>query len=72
MEVPAVLVHSHGPFTWGRTPEEAVYHAVVAETVAEMALQTLILNPAVNELPQVLQDKHWYRKHGKNAYYGQT
>ncbi|HEY5510838.1 MAG TPA: L-ribulose-5-phosphate 4-epimerase [Prolixibacteraceae bacterium] len=67
---PGVLVGNHGPFTWGSTPEKAVYHAVVLEEVARMALYTSQLG---NEDPikQYLLDKHFYRKHGKDAYYGQ-
>ena len=63
--VPGVLVKNHGPFAWGKSPSESVYHAVVMETVAEMALKTLLLN-------QYILDKHYLRKHGKNAYYGQV
>ena len=68
---PAVLVHSHGPFTWGKDPAEAVYHAVVLEECAFMALHTEMLDPDVSHMQQVLLDKHYFRKHGKNAYYGQ-
>jgi L-ribulose-5-phosphate 4-epimerase len=68
---PAVLVHSHGPFTWGKDPAEAVYHAVVLEECAFMALHTEMLDPDVSPMQQVLLDKHYFRKHGKNAYYGQ-
>lgn len=67
---PAVLVKNHGPFTWGRNAQEAVYHAVVLETVAEMALKTRLLNPQ-SAINHVLLDKHYQRKHGPNAYYGQ-
>lgn len=69
--VPAVICLNHGPFTWGKNPEEAVYHAVVLEEVAKMALLTCEINPAANAAPQCIQDKHFLRKHGKNAYYGQ-
>ncbi|MCW6660434.1 L-ribulose-5-phosphate 4-epimerase [Aerococcaceae bacterium NML191292] len=69
--VPGVIVRNHGPFTWGKTPEEAVYHSVVLEEVACMAKNTELLNPKVEVAPQVLMDKHYLRKHGKNAYYGQ-
>lgn len=69
--VPGVVVRNHGPFTWGKTPEEAVYHSVVLEEVAFMAKNTELINPSVEEAPQVLMDKHYLRKHGKNAYYGQ-
>lgn len=70
-DIPAVLVYSHGPFTWGTDPENAVHNAVVLEELAFMAYQTEILNPNVNFMQQELLDKHYLRKHGKNAYYGQ-
>lgn len=70
LAVPAVLVRNHGPFTWGKTPEEAVYHAVVLEEVAEMALKTLLLNPSAS-MDSFILDKHYQRKHGPKAYYGQ-
>lgn len=70
LNIPAILVKYHGPFTWGRTPEEAVYNAVVLEHVAEMNLKTLMLNKSA-EIPKCILDKHYKRKHGKNAYYGQ-
>jgi L-ribulose-5-phosphate 4-epimerase len=69
--VPAVICHSHGPFTWGKDAADAVYHAVVLEEVAKMAYRTELINPKVQPAPQELQDKHYYRKHGANAYYGQ-
>ncbi|CAM3118429.1 L-ribulose-5-phosphate 4-epimerase [Streptobacillus ratti] len=69
--VPAVLVHSHGPFTWGKNPAEAVHNTVVLEQVAKMAIMTETINPKVNRMQQELLDKHFLRKHGKNAYYGQ-
>lgn len=69
--IPAVLVNSHGPFTWGTDPENAVHNAVVLEELAFMALQTEVLNPDVKVMQQELLDKHFLRKHGKNAYYGQ-
>lgn len=69
--VPAVLVKSHGPFAWGKDPFEAVHNAVVLEEVAFMNWHTEILNPQVNEMQKELLDKHYLRKHGKNAYYGQ-
>ena len=71
LEVPAVIVRSHGIFTWGKNAGDAVYHAVVLEEVARMALYTRQLDPNAPEAPQILQDKHYLRKHGKNAYYGQ-
>ena len=70
-QVPAVLVHNHGPFTWGKDADEAVYHAVVLEEVAFMNFHAKLLNPAAGPMPQVLLDKHYLRKHGANAYYGQ-
>lgn len=69
--VPAVICHGHGPFTWGKSATEAVYHAVVLEEVSRMALLTLQVNPQALPAPQHLQDKHFMRKHGPNAYYGQ-
>lgn len=69
--VPAVLCKNHGVFTWGKDGHEAVHNAVVVEEVAKMALRTELLNPQVAPAPQELQDKHYYRKHGANAYYGQ-
>ena len=69
--VPAVICHSHGPFTWGKSAAQAVYHAVVLEEVARMALYTVQINPAAASAPQHIQDKHYLRKHGPNAYYGQ-
>lgn len=69
--VPAVLCKNHGPFTWGKDGHEAVHNAVVLEEVAKMAARCEIINPQVKPAPQELQDKHYYRKHGANAYYGQ-
>lgn len=69
--VPAVLVNSHGPFTWGSTPDEAVHNSVVLENVAEMAFLAKSMNPELSEMDRYLLDKHFTRKHGKNAYYGQ-
>lgn len=69
--VPAVLVSQHGPFTWGKTADEAVHNAKVLEVCAEMAYHTLMLTHSDSHVPQHLLDKHYYRKHGKNAYYGQ-
>jgi len=71
MAVPAVLCKNHGPFTWGKDAREAVHNAVVLEEVAKMAYRTEAINPQVKPAPQELQDKHYYRKHGANAYYGQ-
>jgi len=69
--IPAVLVKNHAPFTWGKTPGEAVHNSVVLEQVAMMAINSLIINPAMEPMPQVLLDKHFLRKHGPGAYYGQ-
>ena len=71
MEVPGIVVKNHGPFAWGTSPANAVYNAVVLDKVAEMAHHTLTLNPRVGRAPQYLMDKHYFRKHGANAYYGQ-
>ena len=69
--VPGVVCRNHGPFTWGKDAAQAVYHAVVLEEVAKMALLTELLDPNVQPAPQHIQDKHFLRKHGPNAYYGQ-
>ena len=69
--VPAVICRNHGPFTWGKDADQAVYHAVVLEEVADMALKTEQANHHVNRAPANIQDKHFSRKHGPNAYYGQ-
>ena len=69
--VPAVLVNSHGPFAWGTDPANAVHNAVVLEELAFMALHTEQLSPNVSVMQQELMDKHYLRKHGANAYYGQ-
>ena len=69
--VPACLCKNHGPFCWGSSPVDAVHSAVVLEEVAKMAYRTELINPKVDPAPQDLQDKHYYRKHGANAYYGQ-
>lgn len=71
LAVPAVLCKNHGPFTWGKDAKEAVHNAVVLEEVAKMAARCEMLNPQNQSAPQELQDKHYYRKHGVNAYYGQ-
>lgn len=70
--VPAVLVSQHGPFTWGKTPDQAVYNAKVLEIVAEMDFHSLELTHQDSKVPQYLLDKHYYRKHGDDAYYGQN
>lgn len=69
-EIPGVLVNNHGPFTWGTDADNAVHNAVVLEEVAKMTFRSLQLNPETT-MDQVLLDKHFLRKHGKNAYYGQ-
>lgn len=70
MSIPGILVKNHGPFAWGKNPANAVYNAVVMEKVAEMDLRTLILNSNA-DMKQYVLDKHYMRKHGSNAYYGQ-
>lgn len=72
MYTPAVLVAGHGPFTWGKDAQESVYHAVVLEEVAKMASITYSLAPGCAGLPEHIMNKHFMRKHGPNAYYGQT
>jgi L-ribulose-5-phosphate 4-epimerase len=69
--IPAILVKNHGVFTWGNSPEKAVENAVTLEEVAKMAYLTEQLNPNAERVKQHLLDKHYFRKHGKNAYYGQ-
>lgn len=71
MKMPAVLVANHGPFTWGKNPTEAVESMVMLEQVAKMALGTIMINPKKRPISRALMDKHYLRKHGKNAYYGQ-
>jgi len=70
--MPAVLVAAHGPFTWGATPVEAAFHSEMLEVVAEMAWLSLSIAPAAKGIKKTLLDKHYLRKHGKDAYYGQT
>ncbi len=70
--VPGVVVQSHGPFAWGKNPDEAVHNAVVMEEVGMMALNTKLLNPSIPDVDAYLLDKHFMRKHGANAYYGQS
>ncbi len=70
-EIPAALVHSHGPFAWGSDPKDAVHNAVVLEELAFMAFHTEAIAPGKEEMQQALLDRHYLRKHGKNAYYGQ-
>ena len=69
--VPAVMCYSHGPFTWGKDADQAVYHSVVLEECAKMGIFTRVLNPHAAPAPQRMLDKHYLRKHGPNAYYGQ-
>ena len=71
-DIPAVLVNSHGPFAWGTDPDNAVHNAVVLEELAFMAYNTDAINPDVKVMQKELLDKHYLRKHGKNAYYGQN
>ena len=66
-----MVVYSHGPFAWGKDAMDAVHNAVVMEEVAFMNIQTMLLNPNIQPMQQELLDKHYLRKHGANAYYGQ-
>ncbi|MBQ6215820.1 MAG: L-ribulose-5-phosphate 4-epimerase [Erysipelotrichaceae bacterium] len=70
-QMPAVLVRSHGPFTWGKDPFDAVHNSVVLEALSEMAMKTFLVNPETGDMQQELLDKHFLRKHGPGAYYGQ-
>lgn len=70
-DMPGCLVHSHGPFAWGKNPHDALHNAVVLEELAKMAINTFIINPDVEPMQKSLLDKHYLRKHGPNAYYGQ-
>jgi L-ribulose-5-phosphate 4-epimerase len=72
MTIPGVLVYSHGPFTWGKDAAEAVHNAVVLEEIAFMDWHAMALNPKQGTMQKTLLDKHYLRKHGKNAYYGQS
>lgn len=69
--MPGAICKNHGPFTWGKDGKEAVHNAAVLEEVAKMAFRSEIISKDINPAPQILQDKHYYRKHGINAYYGQ-
>jgi L-ribulose-5-phosphate 4-epimerase len=71
MAVPGILVSCHAPFTWGKSPKDAVVNSVVLEETCNMAYHTVTLNKGIETLDQYLLDKHYHRKHGKNAYYGQ-
>ncbi len=68
---PMVLVAAHGPFTWGSSPEQAVHHAIILEEIAKMATTTLAINSNTDPIKETLINKHFQRKHGANAYYGQ-
>lgn len=70
-QMPGVLVHSHGPFTWGKDPFDAMHNSVVLDTLAKMALKTITINGDVDSMQRELLDKHFLRKHGPGAYYGQ-
>lgn len=72
MDFPGVLVASHGPFAWGKDADAAVESAVILEFLAKLALQTFVINPQIANIPDELLNKHFFRKHGKNAYYGQN
>lgn len=69
--VPGVIVYGHGPFTWGETADKAVSNSIVLDEIAEMAYMNELIQPHIAPLPQYLQDKHYFRKHGPDAYYGQ-
>jgi len=71
LEVPGLIIFNHGPFSWGATPEKAVHNSKVMEEVSKMAYRTEKINPRITPISKVLLDKHYLRKHGKNAYYGQ-
>ena len=71
LHVPGVLLPFHAPFAWGKTPDQAVEHAIILEEVAGLAWRTELLNSQAATTPQSIQDKHFRRKHGKDAYYGQ-
>ena len=70
-QMSGVLVRSHGPFTWGKDPSDAVHNSLILETLAEMAIKSIIIDPDVPEMQQELLDRHYLRKHGPGAYYGQ-
>jgi L-ribulose-5-phosphate 4-epimerase len=71
LHTPGVLVAGHAPFCWGKTAADAAHNAVLVEEIATMALQTITANPKARAIPRVLHEKHFFRKHGKTAYYGQ-
>jgi L-ribulose-5-phosphate 4-epimerase len=70
-QVPSCLVYSHGPFSWGTSPSNSVHNAVVLEEIAFMAWHNIVIDPKIQPIQKELLDKHYLRKHGKNAYYGQ-
>lgn len=72
MDIPGIIVASHGPFSWGKDAKQAVYNAVVLEELSKMAYRTIQINPNIKSVEKYLLDKHYFRKHGKNAYYGQN
>jgi len=72
LELPGVLVVGHGPFAWGQSPEAAVENAIALESIARMALYTRLINPSAGAIDGVLLDRHFHRKHGPGAYYGQS
>ena len=72
LDVPGILLKNHGPFAWGKDVHNAVHNAVVLEEVAKMAYRTIQINPDITRVEQYLLDKHYFRKHGKNSYYGQN
>ena len=72
MDIPGIIIASHGPFAWGRDAKEAVHNAVVMEEIAKMAYRTIQINQEAKSVQQYLLDKHYFRKHGSNAYYGQN
>ncbi len=71
-QIPGVLVAGHGPFSWGDSPSKAVYHSLMLETAAKMGILSLCIDPGLRAIKQSLLDKHFLRKHGENAYYGQS
>ena len=70
-QINMVLVAGHGPFSWGSNAAQSVYHSVILEEICKMALFTLTINPLAETLPEYITNKHWQRKHGSDAYYGQ-
>jgi L-ribulose-5-phosphate 4-epimerase len=71
LEIPGMIIFNHGPFSWGTTSEKAVHNAKVLDEVAKMAFRTQVINPNIQPISNDLLNKHYLRKHGKNAYYGQ-